>query len=223
MDGGSWWTKVHGIAKSWTRLNNFTGSLAQRAGKWDGGTYRWLWRYWEGSRFQLGDRTLWYCLHRAYVHPLYVSTWIKIFKSLKQRAEETELSEPAGDTGSGRSLVSTGEARTLASAKPSSLLHQPNFQPSWQGLRQGGRASHEGVGARSPAAPGRRSQRSSARLLPAPAPSSPSRTTRGWPHPRPHSPGRSPPCKERPWVQQTCGAQASLINRGACPVAFWEL
>ena len=78
--------------------------------------------------------------HTCYVHPLYVSTLIKIFKSLKQRAEETELSESAGDTGSGRSLVSTGEARTLASAKPSSLLHQPNFQPSWQGLRQGGRA-----------------------------------------------------------------------------------
>ena len=36
------WTKVRGIAKSRTRLNNFTGSLVQRAGKWYGGTYRWL-------------------------------------------------------------------------------------------------------------------------------------------------------------------------------------
>ena len=24
MDGGAWWATVHGVAKSWTRLNNFT-------------------------------------------------------------------------------------------------------------------------------------------------------------------------------------------------------
>ena len=24
MDGGAWWAEVHGVAKSWTRLNNFT-------------------------------------------------------------------------------------------------------------------------------------------------------------------------------------------------------
>ena len=24
MDGGAWWATVHGIAKSWTRLNDFT-------------------------------------------------------------------------------------------------------------------------------------------------------------------------------------------------------
>ena len=24
MDGGAWWATVHGIAKSWTRLSNFT-------------------------------------------------------------------------------------------------------------------------------------------------------------------------------------------------------
>ena len=24
MDGGAWWTTVHGIAKSWTRLSDFT-------------------------------------------------------------------------------------------------------------------------------------------------------------------------------------------------------
>ena len=24
MDGGAWWAAVHGIAKSWTRLSNFT-------------------------------------------------------------------------------------------------------------------------------------------------------------------------------------------------------
>ena len=24
MDGGAWWAKVHGVAKSWTLLNNFT-------------------------------------------------------------------------------------------------------------------------------------------------------------------------------------------------------
>ena len=24
MDGGAWWVTVHGVAKSWTRLSNFT-------------------------------------------------------------------------------------------------------------------------------------------------------------------------------------------------------
>ena len=24
MDGGDWWAKVHGFAKSWTRLSDFT-------------------------------------------------------------------------------------------------------------------------------------------------------------------------------------------------------
>ena len=24
MDGGAWWTAVHGVAKSWTRLSDFT-------------------------------------------------------------------------------------------------------------------------------------------------------------------------------------------------------
>ena len=24
MDGGAWWATVHGVAKSWTRLNDFT-------------------------------------------------------------------------------------------------------------------------------------------------------------------------------------------------------
>ena len=24
MDGGTWWATVHGVAKSWTRLSNFT-------------------------------------------------------------------------------------------------------------------------------------------------------------------------------------------------------
>ena len=24
MDGGAWWATVHGLAKSWTRLSNFT-------------------------------------------------------------------------------------------------------------------------------------------------------------------------------------------------------
>ena len=24
MDGGAWWAAVHGVARSWTRLNNFT-------------------------------------------------------------------------------------------------------------------------------------------------------------------------------------------------------
>ena len=24
MDGGAWWAAVHGIAKSWTQLNDFT-------------------------------------------------------------------------------------------------------------------------------------------------------------------------------------------------------
>ena len=24
MDGGAWWAVVHGVAKSWTRLSNFT-------------------------------------------------------------------------------------------------------------------------------------------------------------------------------------------------------
>ena len=24
MDGGAWWAAVHGVAKNWTRLNDFT-------------------------------------------------------------------------------------------------------------------------------------------------------------------------------------------------------
>ena len=24
MDGGAWWAAVHGVARSWTRLNDFT-------------------------------------------------------------------------------------------------------------------------------------------------------------------------------------------------------
>ena len=27
MDGGAWWATVHGVAKSWTRLRNFTHTL----------------------------------------------------------------------------------------------------------------------------------------------------------------------------------------------------
>ena len=29
MDGGAWWTIVHGVAKSWTRLSDFTSLLLQ--------------------------------------------------------------------------------------------------------------------------------------------------------------------------------------------------
>ena len=27
MDGGAWWAAVHGVAKSWTRLSDFTFTL----------------------------------------------------------------------------------------------------------------------------------------------------------------------------------------------------
>ena len=30
MDGGVWWATVHGVAKRWTRLNNFTSLLHYR-------------------------------------------------------------------------------------------------------------------------------------------------------------------------------------------------
>ena len=33
MDGGAWWAIVHGVAKSWTRLSNFTHSLTQDVNK----------------------------------------------------------------------------------------------------------------------------------------------------------------------------------------------
>jgi len=26
MDGGAWWATIHGVARSWTRLSNFTHS-----------------------------------------------------------------------------------------------------------------------------------------------------------------------------------------------------
>ena len=32
MDGGAWWATVHGVEKSWTRLNDFI-SLNTRLGK----------------------------------------------------------------------------------------------------------------------------------------------------------------------------------------------
>ena len=28
MDGGAWWAEVHGVAKSWTRLSDFTFFLS---------------------------------------------------------------------------------------------------------------------------------------------------------------------------------------------------
>ena len=32
MEGGAWEATVHGMAKSWTRLSNFTGSLVSQQG-----------------------------------------------------------------------------------------------------------------------------------------------------------------------------------------------
>ena len=32
MDGGAWWAAVHGVAKSWTRLNDFTFTFKQEHG-----------------------------------------------------------------------------------------------------------------------------------------------------------------------------------------------
>ena len=32
MDGGAWWAAVHGVAKSWTRLSDFTFTHSRR--KW---------------------------------------------------------------------------------------------------------------------------------------------------------------------------------------------
>ena len=31
MDGGAWWTTVHGVAKSWTRLSDFTFTFHSHA------------------------------------------------------------------------------------------------------------------------------------------------------------------------------------------------
>ena len=31
MDRGAWWATVHGVAKSWTRLNDFTFLMAQQS------------------------------------------------------------------------------------------------------------------------------------------------------------------------------------------------
>ena len=28
MDGGAWWATVHGVAKSWTQLSNFTSAFS---------------------------------------------------------------------------------------------------------------------------------------------------------------------------------------------------
>ena len=36
MDGGAWWAAVHGVAKSWTRLSNFTFTLLSCIGEGDG-------------------------------------------------------------------------------------------------------------------------------------------------------------------------------------------
>jgi len=35
MDGGVWWAIVHGVAKSQTRLSNFTHSLTHSSLPWD--------------------------------------------------------------------------------------------------------------------------------------------------------------------------------------------
>ena len=34
MDGGAWWAAVHGVAKSWTRLNDFTFTFMHWRKKW---------------------------------------------------------------------------------------------------------------------------------------------------------------------------------------------
>ena len=38
MDGGAWWAAVHGVAKSWTRLNDFTFTCALLVGMKIGAT-----------------------------------------------------------------------------------------------------------------------------------------------------------------------------------------
>ena len=43
MDGGAWKATVHEVAKSWTRLSNFTGSLVMRENEEGSG------RGWESS------------------------------------------------------------------------------------------------------------------------------------------------------------------------------
>ena len=39
MDGGAWWAAVHGVAKSWTQLNNFTFTFHFRALEKEMATY----------------------------------------------------------------------------------------------------------------------------------------------------------------------------------------
>ena len=39
MDGGAWWAAVHGVAKSWTRLSNFTFTFRFHALKKEMGTH----------------------------------------------------------------------------------------------------------------------------------------------------------------------------------------
>ena len=34
MDGGAWWAAVHGVAKSWTRLSDFTFTFMLWRRKW---------------------------------------------------------------------------------------------------------------------------------------------------------------------------------------------
>ena len=34
MDGGAWWATVHGVAKSWTRLSDFTFTFMHWRRKW---------------------------------------------------------------------------------------------------------------------------------------------------------------------------------------------
>ena len=33
MDGGAWWATVHGVAKSWTQLSDFTFTFHFQAGQ----------------------------------------------------------------------------------------------------------------------------------------------------------------------------------------------
>ena len=34
MDGGAWWAAVHGVAKGWTRLSDFTFTFMHWRRKW---------------------------------------------------------------------------------------------------------------------------------------------------------------------------------------------
>ena len=53
MEGGAWWATVHGVAKSWTRLSDFTFTSLSKLSEWKTCQKEWFFsKGWPGNHHQ---------------------------------------------------------------------------------------------------------------------------------------------------------------------------